>query len=449
VNGTQEDQHMLYLDSEVSEGDPQGGYLCGLVEQFSDDPSKAVASLQLVSRDAFTAANCRDLYMLFFEVLAATDAPQLVDLTRHRRWPGVRELYMQLSLACGRSRCGYSLGVPRFAHDLMAAHLRRQADAAAVDFRKISASPESDKSDLEKAAQAVVDAVAAVDVPDAFNIISLNDALHQWMKTESTPKIATGFGPLDDLGGGGLPVGGLSVFAAPPSVGKSALALQAVIGALDLDTDLVALWCMGEMTMEAFARRAICTWSCRGTGQMVSMSAAERRTDYAKESGRALSARLGERLQVLSHPLTVDRIAEHARRSKARLIVVDYVQLVQVGGAADRRSEVDSVVKGLRSLSIESGAAVIAISNISKGVSEETRIGAIGKESSELDYAADLLLLGTAADEPDQSGHKIIRWACKKNRHGECIDMQTTFDGRHQTFTSTAAMPHNDLTGWN
>ena len=42
--------------------------------------------------------------------------------------------------------------------------------------------------------------------------------------------------------------------------------------------------------------------------------------------------------------------------------------------------------------------AVIAISNIAKGVDRDTRIGAIGKESSEVDFAADLLLLGVPDD---------------------------------------------------
>jgi hypothetical protein len=81
-------------------------------------------------------------------------------------------------------------------------------------------------------------------------------------------------------------------------------------------------------------------------------------------------------------------------------------------------------------------------------VSAETRIGAIGKESSELDFAADLLLLGVAEDREDQDGLRSVKWACKKNRHGQCLDADTMFDGRLQTFTDAAAGREKAFDNW-
>jgi hypothetical protein len=90
------------------------------------------------------------------------------------------------------------------------------------------------------------------------------------------------------------------------------------------------------------------------------------------------------------------------------------------------------------------------VSNIAKLVSAETRIGAIGKESSELDFAADILLLGVTEAQEDGNGVRGVRWACKKNRHGACEDIDTMFDGRMQTFTAPQQPEYDEFKpgGW-
>jgi replicative DNA helicase len=277
--------------------------------------------------------------------------------------------------------------------------------------------------------------------------ITLLDALDEYTRMEAVPTITTRFTPIDRLSGG-LPVGGLTVVAAPPSVGKSALALQLLLGAMEYDAGLVAVWCLGEMTLEAFARRAICHWSTRVTGAPVSMSSAEQRSDLAHGTKMNLSQTIGDRLRIVKPPLSIDRIEAEVIQSKAKLVVIDYVQLVEYGDAQDRRAEIDGVVRRLRRLSLEHDTAVLAVSNIAKMVSAETRIGAIGKESSELDFAADLLLLGIADEREDQNGIRAVKWACKKNRHGQCLDADTMFDGRLQTFTDAMAGRETAFDTW-
>ena len=133
---------------------------------------------------------------------------------------------------------------------------------------------------------------------------------------------------------------------------------------------------------------------------------------------------------------------------KAKLVVIDYVQLVELEGAQDRRAEIDGIVKRVRRLSLEHGVATVCVSNIAKMVSGDTRIGAIGKESSELDFAADILLLGVPDESEDQNGLRSVRWACKKNRHGPCEDIVATFDGRLQTFSSAHASRETAFDDW-
>ncbi len=276
---------------------------------------------------------------------------------------------------------------------------------------------------------------------------TLADAIAEWRKHERTPVVETGFAPLDGLLGGGLPVGGLVVLTARPNLGKSALALQLVEGALELDPGLEVVWGLGEMTLEALARRAISSWSTGPGRRPVSMPSAEQRTSGALEAADDLERTIASRLHLVPPPLTMDRLEAAVVATKARVLVIDYVQLVELDGATDRRAEVDGIVRRLRAATIDLGLATLVVSNIAKNVSGDTRIGAIGKESSEIDFAADVLLLGDCDDEQDRDDEpRVVRWLCKKNRHGPRRDLETTFDGRLQTFTTAA--PFEEFAGF-
>ncbi|NCY03589.1 MAG: hypothetical protein EBX36_11945, partial [Planctomycetia bacterium] len=73
----------------------------------------------------------------------------------------------------------------------------------------------------------------------------------EWREHKAVPVVETGFAPLDGLMDGGLPIGGLVAIAARPGAGKSALAIQASLGALERDPGLHVVYAAGEMTGEA------------------------------------------------------------------------------------------------------------------------------------------------------------------------------------------------------
>lgn len=329
-----------------------------------------------------------------------------------------------------------------------------------VDTVDLSRAPERDAFARRLAARAPKGAIASIEeqlleiVQRRCGLVAevverwptLVDALNEYRKHETTPVVETGFSPLDRVLGGGLPVGGLVVLSARPNLGKSALALQLVEGALELDPELEVVWGLGEMTLEAFGRRSIASWSNGPGRESVSMTSVSSRTTRAIEAADDLERSIASRLHLVPPPLTMDRLSSAVAATGARMLVVDYLQLVELEGATDRRGEVDGIVKRLRALTLDQGLATLVVSNIAKNVSGETRIGAIGKESSEIDFAADVLLLGLDDDEDDgqaADGLRAVRWACKKNRHGPCEDLETFFNGSLQTFT--AARPHEEF----
>ena len=430
----------------MSDNQAEHDYLAGLLELFSDDQDRARVASGLVPRDAFSAEMARDVYDAICGALAAEQRPTMSDLVSQPCYQACKDLVVDLILRSRSSRFGYSLGVDRYGWQIRSSWKRRLVADAAGDLQAAVNDPEASSADIMAATKAVQD--AASNVENAERMDTLMDAVDEWSRMTETPVVATGFSPVDRLGGGGLPVGGMFVVAAPPSVGKSALALQLVLGALEYDQGLNVVWCLGEMRKEALARRAICHWSTRGTMHKVTMSAADQRTDLARGAGYNLAAAVGDRLSLVSPPLTIQKIEQAVIEKKARVVVIDYVQLVELDGAQDRRAEIDGIVKRLRRLSLEHEVATVCVSNIAKGVSGDTRIGAIGKESSELDFAADILLLGVPDQDEDQNGLRHVRWSCKKNRHGPCEDIVTTFDGRLQTFMDAQASRDAAFDDW-
>lgn len=420
-------------------------FLIGLVELTWDNPDEARHRCQWVRHEDFADDGCRSAFRLLDDTLSTVEAPKAPDLQRHELWPDCRDTIADAIAEAAHAGKGYALGMERWARLIRDAATRRRVSDAVHDLEEVSRSRGSSSAELLQAAEAVKEAAQAVEGGDVPT--TLSDAIGEYLRNESTPKIETGFAPLDRVTGGGLPVGGLAVFAAPPSVGKSALALQACLGAMDFDRNLRVVWCLGEMTFDAFARRAVCHWSTRYGQHPVSMGSAERRSDFAQGSARTLAELIGPRMTIVKPPLAIGAIEDAVISSRARLVVIDYVQLVEME-AQSRREEIDGVVKRIRRLTLEHNAALIAISNVAKTVQADTRIGAIGKESSELDFAADLFLLGIPDEQQEADGFRLVRWATKKNRHGPCEDLLTRFDGGLQTFYDAEIAPVDDFANW-
>jgi len=274
------------------------------------------------------------------------------------------------------------------------------------------------------------DTAPVFDDTDTAQADTLAGCIHEWLHSKELPTIETN--TWLDLALGGLKRGQLVCFTGAPGVGKSALALQIVLDATRANPDLVSAWCLGEMTKTAIAARAIANWD---TNAPVTLDQAIQKTEAAQEVAANLHA-YADRIKIIMPPLNFSNMAQVVERAGASILVIDYLQLVNgIDPRADRRTEIDSVIRGVRALAISSNLAVILISNMAKQ-NGEYRIGNIGKESSEIDYQVDSLFVGEIALDESllENGKKRITWRCMKNRHGEQKDFTTAFSGAHQQF---------------
>ena len=310
---------------------------------------------------------------------------------------------------------------------VQAAALGLDADALADLPRQIRNAFTKERTPIMDRAE---DTAPVFDDTDTAQADTLAGCIHEWLHSKELPTIETN--TWLDIALGGLKRGQLVCFTGAPGVGKSALALQIVLDATLANPDLVSAWCLGEMTKTAIAARAIANWDSKAS---VTLDQAIQKTEAAQEVAANLHA-YADRIKIIMPPLNFANMAQVVERTKASILVIDYLQLVNgIDPRADRRTEIDSVIRGVRALAISSNLAVILISNLAKQ-NGEYRIGNIGKESSEIDYQVDSFFIGEIALDESllENGKKRITWRCMKNRHGEQRDFTTAFSGAHQQF---------------
>jgi hypothetical protein len=262
---------------------------------------------------------------------------------------------------------------------------------------------------------------------------TLLDAIEAWRQQEATPALPTGIPSLDKLFDGGLPLGQMTALAAAPGVGKSALALHLVVECLIKNENLVASWCLGEMTRAALAARAITNFDGKGCG--LTLQDVIHKKPPADEIATTMGKLIGSRLKIIEAPLMIDRIEQAVAKDKPQLIVVDYIQLVQSSRHfQDSTGEIVDCLRKLRQITTAHNMATIIVTNVAKGVDHTTEIGNIGKGSNQIDFDVDNFLFGHRAGETGADGELRIEWLCKKLRQGQMSDVSLWFHGKYQRF---------------
>ena len=270
------------------------------------------------------------------------------------------------------------------------------------------------------------------DAEDETPTTTLLDAIEAWRQQEETPALPTGIESLDRLFDGGLPLGQMTALAAAPGVGKSALALHLAIECLVNNRELVAMWCLGEMTRAALAARAITNFG--GKEHDLTLQEVIKKRPPSLDIAAAM-APIAPRLKIVESPLVIDRIESAVAKDKPKLLVVDYIQLVQSSRSfQDSTGEIVDCLRKLRQITTAHNLATLLVTNIAKGCDHNTEIGNIGKGSNQIDFDVDNFLFGHRSGETCDGGGIKIEWRCKKLRQGQMADVDLWFYGKYQRF---------------
>lgn len=265
--------------------------------------------------------------------------------------------------------------------------------------------------------------------------------------------LPTGFADFDKITGGLRP-GDLLIVAGRPAMGKSTFAVNMAENAAlnPRSRASVAIFSL-EMPADQVVTRMLASVGGVSLANLRSGKLSQQDWDRI---GSAQSQLSEAKIFVDETPaLTPTELRARARRIKREhglhLIVVDYLQLMQVPGSKENRAtEIAEISRGLKVLAKELSLPVIALSQLNRGVEQRENKRPVMsdlRESGSLEQDADMILLIYREEVYDKNTTKkgLAEIELVKHRNGEIGVFTLVFQGMFTRFQNYAPDSYVDL----
>jgi replicative DNA helicase len=268
--------------------------------------------------------------------------------------------------------------------------------------------------------------------------------------TSEITGISSGFAEMDRMTAG-LQRGELIIVAGRPSMGKTTLAMNIAENAAIGGQVPTAIFSM-EMSAEQLSFRMI--------GSIGRVNQTRLRTGKVTEQDWS---RIDSAVSLMtaapifiddSGALTPTEVRARARRLKREhglgLIVVDYLQLMQVTGTVENRAtEISEISRSLKALSKELDVPVIALSQLNRSVEQrqdKKPVMSDLRESGAIEQDADLIVFIYREEvyEPDTPRKGIADIIIAKQRNGPVGEFHLTFLGEYTKFENLVAEAYGE-----
>lgn len=242
--------------------------------------------------------------------------------------------------------------------------------------------------------------------------------------------VMTGFDHLDECLGG-LTAGDVTVVAARPAVGKTALALQLTeqIAANDKRVFYFNL----EMSDAQIFERSI------SSNSEIELTRVRRASSFLGDeeerykAGNEIMRRLD--ITLSTGPKTVNEMKAMVKNQEADLIVIDYMQLIKPERRnANRAVEVGEISRAVKAMAMELHVPIIMLSQLNRrtelaGTNGEPTMADL-RESGDIEQdASNVVLLWNMSEDRIYKGIKV-----DKIRQGQPDTWGMVFDGAHMHF---------------
>ena len=265
--------------------------------------------------------------------------------------------------------------------------------------------------------------------------------------------LSTGLIDLDETTGG-LHKGELTIIAGRPGMGKSAISVNiahaaglrgeaSLINSIEMPNETIMIRMLSSMSrIENRNLRRGFVRDVEWSPLVAAGSAIADAPIYFDDSPNITPAELRQR----------------ARKAKSdfdiKLLVLDYMQIMQTSGRGDRREqEVAEISRTLKGIARELNIPVIGVSQLNRQVDsrpDKRPMLSDLRESGAIEQDADLILFiyrDEVYNKDDNNQNKgIAEIIVGKNRHGDTPIIQTIFDAKHQQFKN---MQKIDNAPWN
>ncbi|MFH9574262.1 replicative DNA helicase [Streptomyces sp. NPDC017454] len=272
--------------------------------------------------------------------------------------------------------------------------------ALGYDAMLKGASPAFDEDADIAAVQADLDGV--VRTADDTDMAPIGDLLLDSLERATTPptneqRIPTGFMDLDALLSGGWAPGQLVVIGARPAMGKSTVAADFARGAA-IKNKIPTLFESLEMGKDELSDRILCAEARIPLHHL--------KQGIVNDVDMARAARLAPEIAAaplwindaatLSLPMLRGRIRNLVRTQGLRLVIVDYLQLMQAPRAESRQQAVAEISRNLKLIAKDFGITVIVLCQLNRGPEqrqEKKPLVSDLRESGAIEQDADIVIL--------------------------------------------------------
>lgn len=254
---------------------------------------------------------------------------------------------------------------------------------------------------------------------------------------------STGFKSIDRALGG-LLKGSLTIIGARPAMGKTAFALNMAEGAA-AKTGLPVLVISLEMNNEMLVKRMFAKTSMIDAGKLRDGSLSQEDLNVLNSAGDKLSKMplwfddtpIQSFSDIRARALKLKR-----QRGKIGLVLIDYLGLIETGNErnSNRVNEVSKISRGLKVLSKEIDAPIVALAQLNRGVEQRTDKRPMLsdlRDSGSIEQDADNVMFLYRDDyynaPEDQNDDDIsqVEFIVAKNRNGKRGTIKLAFDKRH------------------
>ncbi|SEI57321.1 replicative DNA helicase [Allopseudospirillum japonicum] len=258
--------------------------------------------------------------------------------------------------------------------------------------------------------------------------------------------LGTGFDELDRMTSG-LQAGELAIIAGRPSMGKTTFAMNLVENALLHTSAPVVVFSLEmpaeQLMMRMFSSLGRIDQTRVRTGQLEDNDWPKITSVMNMLQGKPLFVDASAGLSPNDLFTRTRRIAREQGQNPA-LIMVDYLQLMQVPGAESRTAEISEISRALKSLAKEFKCPVVALSQLSRKVEERVNKRPMMsdlRESGAIEQDADLIAFVYRdevynKDNPENKG--LAEIIIGKQRNGPTGTVHLVFCGQFTRFDNLA-----------
>lgn len=261
---------------------------------------------------------------------------------------------------------------------------------------------------------------------------------------EALTGISTGFTDLDEMTAG-LQPSDLVIVAARPSMGKTTFSMNIAENAIMRSGKPVLVFSM-EMPAESIVMRML---SSLGRIDQTRIRSGKLEEEDWPRFNSAISMLAEQKLYIDdSAGLSPVEVRARARRvardaGEVGMILVDYLQLMQVPGAESRVAEISEISRSLKGLAKEMNCPVVALSQLNRSLEQRPNKRPVMsdlRESGAIEQDADVIMF-IYRDEvynPETEDKGVAEIIIGKQRNGPIGSLRLAFLGKYTRFEDLA-----------